>query len=48
MSAIEEERRIKEELELSEFTDTINLDEATYFSSKDFIGKGNTNFFSYI
>jgi ankyrin repeat protein len=40
MFAVEEERRLKEEVELREFKDTIILDEETYFSSRDFISKG--------
>jgi len=39
MSQLEEEQRLKEEAELSDFEDTIALDE-TYFSGRKFAGRG--------
>ena len=41
MDAMEEERKKKEELELNELRDTIFLNERTFFSSRDFSGKGD-------
>ena len=39
MSQLEEEQRLKEEAELSDFEDTIALDE-TYFSGRNLAGRG--------